>query len=53
MTYEIVMWIDYDSNPNGQTFSKVVLVEGMQVASLDTSGANYPELLDNMIPVLL
>ena len=51
LTYEIVMWIDYDSNPNGQTFSKVVLVEGMQVASLDTSGANYPELLDNMIPV--
>ena len=51
LTYEIVMWIDYDSNPNGQTFSKIVLVEGMQVASLDTSGANYPELLDNMIPV--
>ena len=51
LTYEIVMWIDYDSNPNGQTFSKVVLVEGMQVASLDESGANYPELLDNMIPV--
>ena len=51
LTYEIVMWIDYDSNPNGKTFSKVVLVEGMQVASLDESGANYPELLENMIPV--
>ena len=51
LTYELIMWIDYDSNPNGQTFSKVVLVEGMQVASLDESGANYPELLDNMIPV--
>ncbi len=50
-TYELIMWIDYNANPNGQTFAKNILVEGMQVASLDTSGANYPELLDNMIPV--
>ena len=51
ITYEIVMWIDYDANPNNLSFSKVVLVEGMQSSNLDQSGANYPELLDNMIPV--
>lgn len=50
-TYELIMWIDYNSNPNGLTFVKNILVEGMQVASLDKSGANYPELLDNMLPV--
>ena len=50
-TYELVMWLDINSNPNGLVFAKNILVEGMQVASLDKSGANYPELLDNMIPV--
>lgn len=49
--YELVMWLDINSNPNGLVFSKNILVEGMQVASLDKSGANYPELTDNMIPV--
>ena len=49
--YELVMWLDINSNPNGLVFSKNILVEGMQVASLDESGANYPELTDNMIPV--
>ena len=51
ISYELVMWVDYNSNPNGQSFSKYVVVDGMQVASLDTSGANYPELSNNMIPV--
>ena len=49
--YELVMWLDINSNPNGLVFSKNILVEGMQVASLDESGANYPELTDNMLPV--
>ena len=49
--YELVMWLDINSNPNGLVFSKNILVEGMQVASLDKSGANYPELTDNMLPV--
>lgn len=49
--YELVMWLDINSNPNGLIFSKNILVEGMQVASLDKSGANYPELTNNMIPV--
>ena len=49
--YELVMWLDINSNPNGLVFSKNILVEGMQVASLDKSGANYPELTNNMIPV--
>ena len=49
--YELVMWLDINSNPNGLVFSKNILVEGMQVSSLDKSGANYPELTDNMLPV--
>ena len=49
--YELIMWIDYDANPNGLTFTKYVSVEGMQIPNLDTSGANFPELADNMIPV--
>ena len=51
ISYELVVWVDYNANPNGQKFSKYVVVDGMQVASLDTSGANFPELADNMIPV--
>ena len=51
ISYSLVMWVNYDANPNGQRFSKYVNVEGMQIASLDTSGANFPELTDNMIPV--
>ena len=51
ISYELILWIDYDSTANGAVFSKAVLVEGIQVSNLDTSGANYPELLDNMIPV--
>lgn len=51
ISYELVVWVDYNANPNGQKFSKYVVVDGMQVASLDTSGANFPELTDNMIPV--
>ena len=51
ISYELIMWIDHDANPNGQTFTKYISIEGMQIASLDTSGANFPELVDNMIPV--
>jgi len=53
MTYELIMWIDYNATISGSgiTFSKVVQVEGMQIPNLDTSGANYPELPSNMIPV--
>ena len=49
--YELIMWVDYDANPNGQSFSKHVMIEGMQLPSLDSSGANFPELADNMISV--
>ena len=50
-TYELILWIDINANPNNQSFSKVIQVEGMQVSNLDKSGANFPELLSNMIPV--
>ena len=51
ITYKLIMWQDYNSTVNGAIFSKAILVEGMQISNLDTSGANFPELLDNMIPV--
>ena len=51
ISFELVMWIDYNSNPNGLSFKKHIMVTGMQMASLDNSGANFPELTDNMIPV--
>jgi len=50
-TYTMVMWIDYNANPNGQTFSKILSINGRSLSNLDTSGANYPELLNNMIPI--
>lgn len=50
-TYELVMWVDLDVSEPNLTFSKVILVEGSQIASLDTSGANFPEMSENMIPV--
>ncbi len=49
--YEIVCWIDYDVTEGGRSFSKKVLVEGSQPLNLDKSGANPPEMLNNMIPV--
>lgn len=49
-TYELVLWVEYGKAVGG-TFSKVLYVEGRQKGSLDRSGANYPELTDNMIPV--
>ena len=49
-TYELVLWVGYGKSVSGN-FAKVLYVEGRQAGSLDTSGANYPELLDNMIPV--
>ena len=49
--YEIVCWIDYDVTEGGRTFSKKVMVEGSQPLNLDKSGANPPEMLNNMIPV--
>lgn len=51
ITYELVMWIDINSNPNNLVFAKAIEVTGMQISSLDTSGANYPELLNNMVPI--
>ena len=51
ITYQLVMWIDYNANPNGQKISKYITVDGMQLVGLDKSGANFPELADNMIPV--
>ncbi len=51
ITYEIVLWIDIDANPLGQTFNKVVEVDAFQNNSLDRSGANPPEMLASMIPV--
>ena len=50
-TYTIALWVKYDVTNHGDTFSKKIEVEGMQSPGLDNSGANYPELLDNMIPV--
>ncbi len=49
--YEIVCWIDYNVEEGGRSFSKKIMVEGSQPLSLDKSGANPPELLNNMIPV--
>jgi len=52
ITYELVLWVSYESTANAATFSKAVLVEAVQKTdSLDNSGANYPEILENMIPV--
>ncbi len=51
ITYELICWVDYNSTANGATFKKAILVEGMQSSNLDKSGANFPELTDNMIPV--
>ncbi len=50
--YELVMWIDYNVSINSKlVFAKVISLEGSQISSLDVSGANPPELLENMIPV--
>ena len=51
ISYELICWVDYDSTVNKAVWSKVLLVEGMQSSNLDKSGANFPELLENMIPV--
>lgn len=51
ISYELICWIDFNSNPNNAVFAKAISVEGTQISSLDKSGANFPELLDNMIPV--
>ena len=51
-TYTIALWVAYDESPSStDTFSKLIQVDGMLGSNLDKSGANYPELLDNMIPV--
>lgn len=51
ITYELVLWQDYNSTATNATFNKSIRIDASQIASLDTSGANYPELVDNMIPV--
>ena len=57
ITYELVLWVSHSSTAAGATWKKSVLVEGMQIPNIvngeysDLSGANYPELADNMIPV--
>ncbi len=51
ISFELVIWINHDANPNGLIYNKVLSLEGLQADTLDTSGANPPEMLDNMIPV--
>ncbi len=51
ISFELVIWINHDANPNGLTYSKVLSLEGLQADTLDKSGANPPEMLPNMIPV--
>lgn len=53
-TFNIRVWLDINS-PNtelGKTFMAKLLTTGEAIyRTLDTSGANYPELSDGMIPV--
>ena len=51
ISFELVIWINHDANPNGLIYNKVLSLEGLQADTLDTSGANPPEMLPNMIPV--
>ena len=53
ISYKLVIWIDYDfdTNEKGLLFSKIISLKGRQQGNLDESGANPPELLENMIPV--
>lgn len=48
--YSIVVWLSYDASTSGGTWDKAIRVEAGNV-NIDTSGANDPILLDNMIPV--
>ena len=54
ITFNIRVWLDI-STPNGQlgkTFMAKVVTSGQSIyRTLDTSGANHPELDDGMIPV--
>ena len=49
--YELRLWQDYDSTVSNAYFNKIIVVESIQSSNLDKSGANFPELADNMIPV--
>ena len=31
ISYEIIIWIDYDANPNGLSFRKILSLEGNQI----------------------
>lgn len=54
ITFNVRVWLDI-SMPNselGKTFNAKLVTSGQSIyRTLDTSGANHPELLDNMIPV--
>ena len=52
-TYKVKAWISEtaDATYMNQTFTARIVVEVFQSPKLDKSGANEPELLDNMIPV--
>ena len=51
--YRLYAWIDkdYEQNTTSQTFKFKVNIYAYNTKQLDTSGANEPELTDNMIPV--
>lgn len=48
--YKIKLWVDYNSSVSTGTFSKKIFVEAGDV-NIDSSGANPPVILENMIPV--
>ncbi len=48
--YSIIVWLNYDAEITNGTWEKVIRAE-VGVVNIDTSGANEPMLLDNMIPI--
>ena len=48
--YQLKLWLDYQSEVNNGTWSKVISVMSGGV-NIDVSGANEPLLTDNLIPV--
>ena len=53
VTYKVKAWLSEtaDSTYMNKTFTARIVVDVIQIKDLDISGANKPELLDNMIPV--
>ena len=53
-TYNILIWLDVDTPNNelGKSFDANVIASGKSIyRTLDSSGANHPKTINNMIPV--